>query len=155
MTPLKGSQQNAACPNELIQQREEILQWWAAWMMDSLDNAESEKSHTPVEVSRIICSAAYQTADHIFFVLLSISLDISSRMRIWKWITRKQVLQDKSDPLEEDSMIGRDAANNWNQIRTFSRIKDVMCTWAVFQGEVLFELLDNSPVGMKGWRLGH
>ena len=35
-------------------------------MMDSLDNAESEKSHTPVEVSRIICNAAYQTADHIF-----------------------------------------------------------------------------------------
>ena len=123
-------------------------------MMDSLDNAESEKSHTPVEVSRIFCNAAYQTADHIFIVLLSISLDISSRMRIWKWITRKQVLQDKNDPLEEDSMIGRDAANNLNQIRTFSRIKDVMCTWAVFQGEVLFELLDNSPVGMKGWRLG-
>ena len=123
-------------------------------MVDSLDNAGSEKSHTPVEVSRIFCNAAYQTADHIFIVLLSISLDISSRMRIWKWITRKQVLQDKSDPLEEDSMIGRDAANNWNQIRTFSRIKDVMCTWAVFQGEVLFELLDNSPVGMKGWRLG-
>ena len=31
--------------------------------MDSLDKAEPQKFHTPVEVSEVFCSAAYHTAD--------------------------------------------------------------------------------------------